>query len=285
MVQVSTAVKQLHHMCFVCLILCIPVIPNCYVALSLRISRRSGSTTNISKKNGTAIVAKQRVVHTYSRICPRQPVNKHHFLTPNTPLLEEWELPSHMFRESGSSSKLLSGVSTQSQLGVNQPLATEPEQVDSCGSAGERTDTVPKRPKWDSNTNSDSKSAADGEHKKTRQRKARKGRRRKLPSTNANRGGEKQLQAAGKVTKNISKAQKSEATSIVGDSTVVSNQLPFQSMKDRDATPSCNLDPVSMELTCQTVMETGRQSTQQPLPSANGGKSLHSNIASLEVNM
>ena len=269
------------------MILCIPVIPTCYVALSLRISRRSVSTANISKKNGTAIVAKQRVVHTYSRICPHQPVNKHHFLTPNTPLLEEWELPSHMFRESGSSSKLLSGVSTQSQLGVNQPLATEPEQVESCGPAGDRTATVPKRPKWDSNTNSSSKSAADGGHKKTWQRKARKGRRRKLPSPNANQGGEKQ-QAAGKVTENISKAQTSEATSIVGDSTVVSNQLHFQSMKDRDAAPSCNLDPVSMELTCQTVMETGRQSTQQPLPSANGGKSLvtpHSNIASLEVNM
>ena len=173
-----------------------------------------------------------------------------------------------MFRESGNSSKLLSGVSTQSS-----------------GPAGDHTGTVPKRPKWDSNTNSGSKSAADGGHKKAQQRKARKGRRRKLPYTNANQSGEKQLQAAGKVTKNISKAQTSEATSIVGDSTVVSNQLHFQSMKDRDATPSCNLDPVSMELTCQTVMETGRRSTQQPLPSANGDKSLHNNITSLEVNM
>lgn len=173
-----------------------------------------------------------------------------------------------MFRESGNSSKLLSGMSTQSS-----------------GPAGDRTGTVPKRPKWDNNPNSGSKSAADGGHKKARQRKARKGRRRKPPNTNANQSEKKQVQAAGKVTKNISKAQTSEATSIVGDSTVVSNQLHFQSMKDRDATPSCNLDPVSMELTCQSVMETGRQSTQQPLPSANGAKSVHSNIRSLEVNM
>ena len=197
------------------------------------------------------MITKQRVVHTYSRVCPRQPVNKHHFLTPNTPLLEEWELPSHMLRGSRSSSRLLSAVSTQSQLGINHPVATEPEQAESSGSAGEGTGTVRKRPKWDSNTNSGSKSVTDGGHKKTRQRKTRKGRRRKSPCANANQGREKQLQ----VTENISKAPLSEGTSIVGNSTVVSDQVYFQSMKDRDAAPSCNLDPVSMELTCQTVVE------------------------------
>ena len=253
-------------------------------AFPLRVSHRSGSTANISKKNGTAVITKQRVVHTYSRLCPRQPVNKHHFLTPNTPLLEEWELPSHMLRGNRSSSRLLSGVSTQSQLGINHLVPTEPEQAESSGSAGDGTGTVPKRPKWDSNTNSGSKSVADGGHKKTRQRKARKGRRRKsrAPCANANQGREKQLQ----VTENISKAPLSEGTSIVGNSTVVSDQVHFQSMKDRDAAPSCNLDPVSMELTCQTVVEAGKQSTQQPPSSANGGKSLvtpQSNIASLEV--
>ena len=226
-------------------------------AFPLRVSHRSGSTANISKKNGTAVITKQRVVHTYSRLCPRQPVNKHHFLTPNTPLLEEWELPSHMLRGNRSSSRLLSGVSTQSQLGINHLVPTE---------------------------HSGSKSVADGGHKKTRQRKARKGRRRKsrAPCANANQGREKQLQ----VTENISKAPLSEGTSIVGNSTVVSDQVHFQSMKDRDAAPSCNLDPVSMELTCQTVVEAGKQSTHQPPSSANGGKSLvtpQSNIASLEV--
>lgn len=187
-----------------------------------------------------------------------------------------------MLRGSRSSSRLLSAVSTQSQLGINHPVATEPEQAESSGSAGEGIGTVPKRPKWDSNTNSGSKSVTDGGHKKTRQRKTRKGRQRKPPCANANQGREKQLQ----VTENISKAPLSEGTSIVGNSTVVSDQVYFQSMKDRDAAPSCNLDPVSMELTCQTVVEAGKHSTQQPPSSANGGKSLvtpQNNIASLEV--
>jgi len=60
------------------------------------------------------MVVKQRVVHTYSRVNPRQTVNKHHFLTPDTPgILEEWELPSHLLRGSLDSSQLLSNISAQ----------------------------------------------------------------------------------------------------------------------------------------------------------------------------
>ena len=50
-------------------------------------------------------------------MCPRQVINKHHFLTPDTPILDELELPSHLLRDStvsGSSHlRSIDGVSPQ----------------------------------------------------------------------------------------------------------------------------------------------------------------------------
>lgn len=43
-------------------------------------------------------------MNTYCRACPRQVADKHHFLTPDTPIVEELELPSHLLRDSLASS-------------------------------------------------------------------------------------------------------------------------------------------------------------------------------------
>lgn len=47
---------------------------------------------------------RRKVVNTYCRACPRQVADKHHFLTPDTPIVEELELPSHLLRDSLTSS-------------------------------------------------------------------------------------------------------------------------------------------------------------------------------------
>ena len=46
------------------------------------------------------IFLRKKVVHTYSRLCPRQAVEKHHFLTPTTPVCSTLEIPSHDLSDS-----------------------------------------------------------------------------------------------------------------------------------------------------------------------------------------
>lgn len=52
------------------------------------------------------------MVHTYSRVCPRQLLDRHHFLTPDTPVLEELELPSHLLRDSDGSGGISGSLSS-----------------------------------------------------------------------------------------------------------------------------------------------------------------------------
>lgn len=69
-----------------------------------------------------AVLVKKRVVNTYSRAFPRQVFDKHHFLTPDTPVVGELELPSHLFRESSgleesAFNSRLAGASASGRLG------------------------------------------------------------------------------------------------------------------------------------------------------------------------
>jgi len=92
------------------------------------------------------MVVKQRVVHTYSRVNPRQTVNKHHFLTPDTPgVLEEWELPSHLLRGSLDSSQLLSSTSAQAGHSNSIERTEKVQQAQDPGSPddGMAQDPVP----------------------------------------------------------------------------------------------------------------------------------------------
>lgn len=77
-------------------------------------STYSCSTSHDYRK---AVLVKKRVVNTYSRAFPRQVFDKHHFLTPDTPVVEELELPSHLFRESGVESTFNSLLKASSRLG------------------------------------------------------------------------------------------------------------------------------------------------------------------------
>ena len=67
------------------------------------------------------MLVRKRVVNTYSRAFPRQVFDKHHFLTPDTPIVEEFELPSHLLRDSTEESKLNS---------AKVPLRIDTEQED-----------------------------------------------------------------------------------------------------------------------------------------------------------
>ncbi len=72
----------------------VPTTCNCVLAIHRRRTR----------DDATATIVTQRVVNTYSRAQPRQAINKHHFLTPDTPYELKYELPSHLLQGSESSS-------------------------------------------------------------------------------------------------------------------------------------------------------------------------------------
>lgn len=285
------------------------------------------------------MVVKQRVVHTYSRVNPRQTVNKHHFLTPDTPgILEEWELPSHLLRGSLDSSQLLSNISAQAGHSnsiertekvqqaqdpedgmVKDPHPTEdgvaqdpvPPDGGMAKDPGPDEDGVcaaAKRQKLHTGeTSEETISPAKGRKVRGKRKKAavRRGRRRRKElSTSAptkiSPSAECQLQCTrithqrneGDQSTNdgVEKCSELEVreqgsgkecchqtlggnTAISGEGAGCNEQLQLQSAEDKMDASSCDLNLVSMEMTCQTVVGPGvreSQSIQKLLPSADG---------------
>ena len=90
-------------------------------------------------------------MNTYSRACPRQVADKHHFLTPDTPIVEELELPSHLLRDSLASStpsstrqnSLAELASTSSRRGKNSRAGGRVQTLQSDRVLGEAVSHTP----------------------------------------------------------------------------------------------------------------------------------------------
>lgn len=288
------------------------------------------------------MVVRQRVVHTYSRVNPRQTVNKHHFLTPDTPgILEEWELPSHLLGGSLDSSQLLSNISAQAGCSnsiertekVQQAQDTSPPDSGMAKDPGPAEDGVTKDPGPDEDgmakdpgpgedgvcaaakrqklhtgeTSEETISPAKGRKVQGKRKKAavRRGRRRrKEPSTSTptkispsaecrlqctrithqrNEGDQSTNDGVEKCSELEVREQGSGKecchqtlggnTTISGEGAGCNEQLQLQSAEDKMDASSCDLNLVSMEMTCQTVVGPGvreSQSIQKLLPSADG---------------